>query len=173
MVQQSLNSDCVQQLTGLNGETCYCLIVDHFSGMLHGAVFQSKAPPIKFLNNWLACYGASNAIADKYVQFDLGGELGRCAEVVTLFQNARYAIEPTAPDLLHQNGPGEHPHWSIAESLRAILGGAGLYPKFWPYAFEHYLRLYNVTVHRLQSASPYTLCTGRKPDLSLLRTFGC
>jgi len=103
----------------------------------------------------------------------LGGELGQCAEVVTLFQNAGYAIEPTAPDSSHQNGPGERPHWSIAESLHAILGGAGLNPKFWSYAFEHYLWLYNVTVHGLQSASPYTLCTGCKPDLNLLRTFGC
>jgi len=69
--------------------------------------------------------------------------LGCCTEVVTLF----HAIEPTAPDSSHQNGPGEQPHCSIAEGLHAMLGGAGLEPKFWPYAFEHYLWLYNVTVH--------------------------
>jgi len=50
---------------------------------------------------------------------------------------------------------------------------ATLETKFWPYSFEHYLRLYNVTVHNSQQASPYTLCTGKKPDLSLLHTFGC
>jgi len=54
-----------------------------------------------------------------------------------------------------------------------MLGGAALKPKFWLYAFEHYLCLYNVTVHHLQTASPYTLCTGKKPNLSLLCTFGC
>jgi len=103
-----LNIDQAKQLTGLNGKTCYCLIVDHFSGMvLHGAVFHSKAPPIEFLNTWLACYGLSNNIPDKYVWFDLGGELGCCADVVTLFQNASYAIKPTAHDSSHQNGPGE------------------------------------------------------------------
>jgi len=32
-------------------------------------------------------------------------------------------VEPTAPDSSHQNGPGEHPHQSIAESLCAMLGG--------------------------------------------------
>jgi len=98
MVQWSSNIDHIKQLTGLNGETCYCLIVDHFSGMLHGSVFHSKAPPIKFLNTWLAHYGLPNTVPDKYVWFDLGGELGHCTEVVTLFQNAGYAIEPTAPD---------------------------------------------------------------------------
>jgi len=54
-----------------------------------------------------------------------------------------------------------------------MLGGAALESKFWPYAFEHYLRLYNVTVHHSQSASPYTICMGNKPNLSLLWTFGC
>ncbi len=173
MVQCSSNSEPVCQLTGLHGETCYCLITDHYSGMLHGAVFRSKAPPIEFLNTWLAQYGLSNSVADKYVCFDLGGELGHCTEVIALFQHAGYAVEPTAPDSSHQNGPGECPHHSIAEGLQVMLGGAALEPKFWPYAFEHYLCLNNVTVHHSQQASPYTLCTGKKPNLSLLRTFGC
>jgi len=141
MVQRSSNSEQIHQLTGLHGETCYCLITDHYSGMLHGTVFCSKAPPIEFLNTWLAQYGLPNSVADKYVHFDLGGELGHCMDIVKLFQQAGYAIKPTAPDSSHQNGPGEHPHQSIAEGLWAMLGGAALEPKFWPYAFEHYLCL--------------------------------
>jgi len=54
-----------------------------------------------------------------------------------------------------------------------MLGGAALEPKFWPYAFEHYLCLYNVMAHHSQRASPYTICTGKKPNLGLLRTFSC
>jgi len=54
-----------------------------------------------------------------------------------------------------------------------MLGGAALESKFWPYAFEHYLRLYNVMAHHSQHASPYTICTGKKPNLGLLHTFGC
>jgi len=110
MVQCSSNSNRVRQLTGRHGETCYCLITDHYSGMLHGTIFHSKAPPIEFLNTWLAQYGLPNSIADKYVRFDLGGELGCCTDVVKLFQQAGYAVEPTAPDSSHQNGPGECPH---------------------------------------------------------------
>jgi len=106
---------------------------------------------------------SANSVADKYACFDLGGELGHCTNVVKLFQQARYAVKP----------PGECPHRSIAEGLRAMLGGAALESKFWPYAFEHYLCLYNVTVHHSQSASPYTICMGNKPNLSLLQTFGC
>jgi len=72
--------------------------------------FVLKAPPIELLNTWLAQYGLPNSVADKYVCFDLGGELGHCIYIVELFQQAGYAMELTAPDSSHQNGPGEHPH---------------------------------------------------------------
>jgi hypothetical protein len=51
-----------------------------------------------------------------------------------------------------------------------MLGGAGLAPHFWPYAVQHFLRMYNVTPHRDRLASPFStplllqLSTiGRKP----------
>jgi hypothetical protein len=69
-----------KRLVGLNGETCYCLITDHHSGTLYGETFRSKAPPIEFLQRWLATH-APPAAAIKYVRLDLGGELGRCPDV--------------------------------------------------------------------------------------------
>ena len=162
-----------ERLRGLNGETCYCLIVDHFSGTLYGETFCSKAPPLDFINRWLAQHGLPKEILGKYVRFDLGGELGRSPAVVALFNKAGYTEEPTAPDSSHQNGPGERPHQTIADALRAMLGGAALQPKFWPYAFQHFIRLYNVTVHRGHSASPFEICSGLRPNLRFLRVFGC
>ena len=174
LVQASgADSSRVRRLKGFNDETCYCLIVDHHSGTLYGECFANKAPPIDFLNRWLAQYGLPVDHPNKYVRMDLGGELGRCREVVDLFEHAGYKVEPTAADSSHQNGPGERPHQTIGDALRAMLGGADLEPKFWAYAFHHFLRLYNVTVHGDRTASPYEICTGQKPNLSLLRTFGC
>ena len=54
-----------------------------------------------------------------------------------------------------------------------MLLGSALPAKFWPYAFHHFIRLYNVTPHGTNDASPYTMRTGRIPDLGFLRTFGC
>jgi hypothetical protein len=54
-----------------------------------------------------------------------------------------------------------------------MLAGAALPMKFWPYAFQHFLHIYNVTVHGDQDASPSELCSGSRPNLSLLRVFGC
>jgi len=104
---------------------------------------------------------------------DQGGELGRCPDVVQLFESAGYSVELTAPDSSHQNGPGERPHRTIGDAVRTMLAGADLEPRFWPYAFRHFLHLYNVTPHRSRCSSPFSMCSDRLPDLSLLRTFGC
>jgi hypothetical protein len=50
IVQGSKQSDRKKRLSGFNGEMCYCLIVDHFSGTLYGESFRTKAPPLDFLN---------------------------------------------------------------------------------------------------------------------------
>jgi hypothetical protein len=39
---------------------------------------------------------------------DLGGELGRCQEVLDLFTQAGYTMEPTPPNSSHQNGSSQH-----------------------------------------------------------------
>ena len=174
MVQQSADTSCMKHLIGLNGETCYCLITDHYSGTLYGECFCNKAPPSDFLNHWLVLHGLPADVPDKYVCLDQGGDLGHHEEVVNLFQNAGYFVEPTASSSSHQNGPGgECPHQTIGDTLHAMLGGAELPPKFWLYAFHHWLHLYNVTVHCDQQASPFELCTGTQPDLHLLWVFGC
>jgi hypothetical protein len=126
----------VETAAGLNGETCYCLIVDHFSGALYGETFSSKAPPLEFLNRWLAQHGCPKEVPDKYVRFDLGGELGRSPDVVRLFEQAGYSVEPTAPASSSSNGSAERPHQTIADAIRCMLAGAGLSAKFWPYAFH-------------------------------------
>lgn len=173
IVQASSTSGRAQQFTGFHGETCYCLITDHKSRRLYGECFASKAPPIDYLNRWLATHGLPKDYPDKYVRIDPGGDLGLSADVCNLFSNAGYRVEPIPPNASASNGPGERPHRTIGDALRSMLAGANLSPKFWPYAFHHYLRLYNVTVHGDDSASPITLCTGKKPDLSRLRVFGC
>jgi hypothetical protein len=102
---------------------------------------------------------------------DLGGELGRCQEVLDLFTQAGYVVEPTAPNSSHQNGPVERPHRDIRNSIRAMLSCVSLAPRFWPYTFYHVFRLHNMTIHGDQVKTPYELCSGRKPDVSRLRNF--
>jgi hypothetical protein len=172
MVQKSKNLDRLEHLSGLNGEMCYCLIVDHYSGCLYGECFASKAPPLDFLNHWLLYHGLPKDVPNKYVRMDPGGDLVACQAIVELFENAGYAFEPTAPNSSHQNGPVERPHQTIADAIHTMIAGASLSPKKWPYAFYHFLHLYNVTPHG-DKASPLEIETGKRPDLRHLRVFGC
>ena len=163
----------MSRLAGLHGETCYCLISDHHTGMLHGECFTSKAPPVEFLNMWLSKYNPPAEVKDKYVRFDPGGDLGKCQEVLDLFEDAGYDIKHTAPGHSHQNGPVEQPHHTIGDSMRTMLQGAGLPPKYWPYAFHYHLRIYNLMTHGNRQHSPIELKTGTPPNLDYLRVFGC
>ena len=146
--------------------------------MLWGDCFVSKKPPLEILSKWLVRFGlprdsqGTNGLG-KYVRWDGGGDLGGSHAVNALFQKAGYAIEPVPPDSSASNGPGERPHRTIKNALRAMLSGAALEPKFWPHAFHHFLRLYNLVPHGSRSDSPYTLHTGKKPELAHLRVFGC
>ncbi|KAI2490990.1 Reverse transcriptase (RNA-dependent DNA polymerase) [Fragilaria crotonensis] len=171
MVQRSGDPKRFDNLVGLNGETCYALITDHYSGRIFGRAFATKAPPVDWLNSWLA--NNAPACSDKYVRMDGGGELGRCHEIRDTFTNFGYQVQLTGPDSSHQNGPGERPHQTIGDALRAMLTGAALRPAFWPYAFYHYVRLYNFVPRGSRPLSPHELCGGELPDLSKLRTFGC
>ena len=171
IVQQSKNETRCKRYLGLKGETCYCLITDHKSGRLYGGTFRSKAPPVEWLNNWLAKHAP--ACPDKCVRFDQGGELAKCAEVHRLFTRAGYDVQFTGSDNSRQNGPGERPHQTIRDGITALLEGGDLSPTFWPFAFHHFIRLYNVTPHAASDMSPHQIVTGQLPDLRLLRTFGC
>ena len=173
IVQSSKDTKRFCHLQGYYGETCYVIITDHKSGTVFGDCFSSKAAPIAFLDNWLRKYGLPHNHPNKYVRLDGGGELGRNRKVIELFEKAGYDVERTAPDSSHQNGPGERPHRSIGNALCAILSGAGLEAHFCPFAFHHYLCIYNLVPHAKKLQSPYQICTGKVPDLSFLCVFGC
>jgi hypothetical protein len=69
-----------------------------------------KDLPIGWLTKWFATKGAGRMVDSKYVRMGLGGELGRCQDVLDLFARVRCTVEPTAPNLSHQNGPVERSH---------------------------------------------------------------
>ena len=58
-------------------------------------------------------------------------------EVCNLFKEFGYIVLPTGGDASHQNGPVEHAHRTISQSVEAVLIRAGLDVKFWPYVFHH------------------------------------
>jgi hypothetical protein len=66
---------------------------------------------------------------------DLRGELGRRQEVLDLFTQTGFVVEPTAPNSSHQNGPVERPRREFGNLILAMLSGASLAPRFEQFAF--------------------------------------
>jgi histone deacetylase 1/2 len=156
---------------GLNKETSYILIVDHFTRRYHGDTRVSKATPLNWIRDFLEDY--SPDCPDKYVYMDQGGELYRNPEVRKLFKQFKYEIRPTGADSSNQNGPVERAHLNVGNAIRAMLHGANLPIKFWPYAFHHYIRLKNAIPSKDQNMSPIELSVGQRENFAKMKTFGC
>jgi hypothetical protein len=172
--QCSKNKDRAQHYTGLNGETCYVLAGDHFTGRLHGEARVGKGAPLTWLRAFLTRYSPGPAVKDKYVYLDQGGELYNHPAIRRLFKEFDYDIFPTGADSSHQNGFVERSHGHIGDALRAKLTGSNLDARFWPFAFKDYLRKHNAIRHAPgQTISAFEAATSRRENFHDLRTFGC
>ena len=156
-----------QKCTGLNGETCWVLITDHFTNRYHCDTRTSKAAPLEWLKAFLSeCSPKCN---DKCVHMDQGGELHKNPKVRQLFESYGYTIKPTGADTSRQNAPAERGHLHVANSLRAMLIGAKLDARFWPCAFHHFIRIQNALMTSSKEHSPIKMATGREQTSAPLR----
>ena len=164
----------INDYMGLHGETCYLLVYDHATERLEGVCKQSKAPPVAWLRRWLR-KNVDKDVKNRYVFMDQGGELYKSKAIRDLFEKEfDYDIRVTGTAAHHQNGLVERANQTVDKAIRALLIGAGLEVKFWPYAFYHFLRIKNAALPRREATeSAFQKLNGRKDDLSLLKTFGC
>jgi len=79
----------------------------------------------------------------------------------------------SAPYTSQHNGMAERYNRTVQERTSALLCDAGLDPKFWAEAATTINTVANLTPQRHQTATPYELFHGKRPDVSHLRVFGC
>ena len=170
--QKSKNKERYERLKSLMGNTAYLIIGDHLTPYLDGFCAGDKNPPMEWLNKWLSLNKPKN-VTGHYVRVDLGGELARNPGFRTLMGRWGYDIEPTSREASHQNNFSERPHHYIATSIKCILHGANITEKVWDFAFYFKLLCSNITLHNGEKKTPFEQVTGRKPNLSRIRTFGC
>mgnify|MGYP000620620624 CR=1 FL=1 len=159
---------------GIHGETCYLLLYDHATEQLDGACRQSKAPPIARLKKWLTKNVKDN-VKDRYIFMDQGAELYRSKVIRDMFEKEfGYERQVTGAGTHHQNRLVERGNQTMDKAIRVMLIGAGLPVKFWPYAFQHFLRIKNLALPQQDATeSAHQKLHGEKDNLGLLRTFGC
>jgi hypothetical protein len=73
-----------------------------------------------------------------------------------------------------QNGHGERPNRTIADSVTAMLNEAGLPMSFWFEATGAYVHVRNMcSTSRRPNSTPYAEWHKEKPDISHIRVWGC
>ena len=82
--------------------------------------------------------------------------------------------EYTVPKTPEQNGVSERMNRTLVEMVRSMLIESQLPKKFWAEALSTACYLKNRSSDRaLDGRTPYEALTGRKPNVSKLRIFGC
>ena len=134
-----MKSDYSDQKTiyeGINGETFWIFITDHFTGMKLGDAIFSKASPISWIRHLLNQY--SPTCDDKCIHLDQGGKIFNKPDVKNLLQSFGYTIlYPTGADISHQNGPLEQAHRTLAKYIQSMISGAKFEIKNFPYELYH------------------------------------
>ena len=171
--QNSSDPTRITRLASVYGDTSYLIFVCAHTGALYGVCAGSKSVPTKWLHTFLHRISYSVGSRPKTILVDRGSELGRSNEFRKITDLHGYKSITSGPDKSSMNALGERPHSTIGNALRSILHASGLDLKYWNFAFYHFIRLFNFFPHGNRDKSPFELIRGYKPDLSLLRVFGC
>ena len=98
----------------------------------------------------------------EFVNIEFGAYLTECGIV----------HERSAPYAHEQNGAAERVNRTILEKARCLLFQCGLSTKYWPFATEAAIYLYNRTWHSAIGKTPFEARFGKKLDIAHIRLFG-
>ena len=162
----SANDRIVQSFDGFYA---HLLIIDKHSRRSWVFLRISKEPPTDIIGFFLTKYGRSSGGS---IRCDQGGELARSEAFRSICMSKGYLVEPTGADSPSQNGGVERWNGTLAVTVRSLLYGSGLSPKYWSAALSHAVYLHNRRVHMVTRRTPYEMWHGKKPNLTHLRVFG-
>ena len=104
---------------------------------------------------------------------DSAGEYISCSLRVFLVEQGTLA-QFSCPGAHAQNGVAERKHRHLLETARAMMIAASLPPHFWAEAVSASTHLINIQPSAaLKGGIPMERLSGRSPDYSALRMFGC
>ena len=126
---------------------------------------------MQYICDWLAI-NCSTRDNTRYACLNQGAEMYGSAKVRKLFQQHGFTISSTGSDNSHQLGPVERTHQAIANSIRAQLIGANIDIRFWPYCFDHNLRLLNANSCADMDSSYHEAAFGCRDNFQNLKYFG-
>jgi hypothetical protein len=162
------------QIKSLQGSYYTATFIDDHSKLAVVYFIASKDQFAKVFNMYLLWAETQTTLKLKALHSDCGGEYMAKAVQDTLKQRGieHHLTMPSSPQL---NGKAEQFNCTITDKAMAMLHTAGLSFSFWEYAMNAAVHIYNHSpTHMLKWHTPYELWySGKVPDVSHLRVFGC
>ena len=156
----------------IGGSTGFTLIVDDKTRFKWIIIQSRKSDFSDKFKRWKSVTETSSEAKLVALRSDNGGEFNS-KEFTTWCQEQGIRHEHTAPHTPSQNGVAERAMRTIVSMARCMLQKAGLPIKYWAEAMVHAVHLSNRVPSKATNTTPFEEWTGRKPDLSRLRVFGC
>ena len=151
-----------------SGDRFEVVIVDHKSKYKVVVPVTSKGQATNVVNRWetqlgrkakvVRCDGGKEYTGKKFDQW-------RSEKGIVVQTTTRYTPE--------QNGVAERYNRTLGERVTAVLADSNLPRKWWGEAALTVTYVANRTPTRGETATPYELFFGEKPDVGHLRAFGC
>lgn len=157
-----------------DGKKFFISFIDDYSHFTIIYLMASKDQVLHIFREYEALVTAHFGSRISRLRTDNGGEFVN-DEMQRFCRNKGIAMETTIPYSPQQNGVSERMNRTLMERARAILAESGFGKEMWGEA------VYTATyiTNRCPTAAvdvnktPYELWTGRKPNVSKLRIFGC
>ena len=174
-ILELVHSDVCGKLNSksISGAEYFLTFIDDFTRYTWCYVIKKKDEVFEKFKHWKAEVENSTGFKLKILRSDNGGEYSS-----TVFKNflkdEGVVHQKTIPKTPEQNGVSERMNRTLMESVRSMLHDAKLPHYFWAETLMTAVYLRNRSPTKaLQNMTPYEKLKGNKPDVKLLRSFGC
>ncbi|CAI7731278.1 unnamed protein product [Closterium sp. NIES-53] len=157
-----------------DGSLYFLLLKDRKTRYVWVRPVAKKSDALQEFVQWLAVTERQTKKSVLMLRSDQGGEF--LGKQFTNFVNGKGIVHDlTCPDTPQQNGMAEREMRTVVESVRTMLLHMGMQHHWWHLALRQTVWVRNsLERSTLQpGTTPYQLLTGKKPDLSLARVWGC
>ncbi|CCO33001.1 Retrovirus-related Pol polyprotein from transposon TNT 1-94 Includes: RecName: Full=Protease [Rhizoctonia solani AG-1 IB] len=157
----------------IGGYRYFISFCDDRTGYFRAYLLKKKSEALERYKEYRAWAERSSGCRIKCLMSDRGGEF--MSDAFECFLRDSGTVNQTSsPYTPEQNGRIERKNRDVMGITRAVLQESGLAPRFWGEAVLFAAYILNFRPNSALGGSiPYTEWTGRVPDVSHLRSFGC
>ena len=152
----------------------YCMpIIDEHSRFVTIYFMSSKDMAADLILECISMYENTTGNKPQTIQTDNGGEF-TSNYLRNRLKEKGIRLQTTVPYSPEQNGVAERMNRTLVDRARTLLSHSGLPTRYWQFAMATATHITNrLPTKANHHQSPYQLWTGKIPDISHLRVFGC